>query len=466
MAADVAPQLRLGAPGRFWGTVRFKLTLLATSVVAAVLVLSGFELIAVQRALLINGIDETLMQRGDNLQAVIESGPLDQPLTSQGDPDDSFLQLLGPDGEVVAASANVAGLPPAHAPAARGSPDLFETSSGFPLSDDDEYRLLVRSSATVPGVGTVVVAENLDDVQDAVSTLATSLMVSIPVVIVLLAVLLAWLTGRVLRPVESIRAEVANIHGGGLHRRVPVPDAQDEVARLARTMNEMLDRLQRATERQKQFVADASHELRGPLTRIRSNLEVALDYPDTVGPDELHAGLLADTADLQKLVEDLLYLARHEADATGMSTAPVDLDDLVLAEARRLRERGSVRIDVSAVCAARTLGDAGQLARAIRNLASNAERHAATTVGFEVREVDGHAELVVADDGDGVPVAHQVAVFERFTRLDAARTRDAGGSGLGLAIVNDIVHRHAGTIRIASANGGGARFVMTLPRAD
>jgi signal transduction histidine kinase len=230
-------------------------------------------------------------------------------------------------------------------------------------------------------------------------------------------------------------------------------------------MNSMLDRVEHATRRQREFVADAAHELRTPLTRLRASLEVGIGHPETADPDGVLAALLEDTVRLQTLVDDLLFLARSESTLARPGTA-VDLDDLVGDEARRLRDRGRVRVDTTHLSAARALGDRDQLARAIRNLAENAERHAATVVRFELRERDGHTELVVCDDGPGIPAADRARVFERFTRLDEARSADAGGSGLGLAIVAAIVGRHGGTVAITSRDGEGARFVVTLPRCD
>lgn len=450
---------------RHLGTVRSRLTLLATVVVAVVLVISAVGLVVVQRSLLTQGIDEALVQRADNIQADVARGAFGGELPTEGDREDSFLQLVDSRGRVVAASANVRTLPAVTRPLAPGSSQVITTDSDVGLSSH-EFRVLARSVDSGSATGTLVVAKNLDDVNESVSILKTSLAISIPVVVALLAALVWWLTGRVLRPVEAIRAEVASIQGTELHRRVPVQGSYDEISRLARTMNEMLDRLQRATDRQREFVADASHELRGPLTRIRSELEVGLAHPGTVDPESTFRSLLADATQLQGLVDDLLFLARSESGAIDRPTATVDLDDLVLEEARRLRDSGRVKVDASAVSAARVIGDAGQLGRAIRNLASNAERHATAQVVFELREHDGVSELVVADDGPGIPAEHHATVFKRFTRLDEARSRDAGGSGLGLAIVHDIVVRHRGTIAIRSCDGDGARFVMTLPRAD
>jgi signal transduction histidine kinase len=444
-------------------TVRSQVTLTATGLVALVLVVSGFGLVAAQERVLVHGIDEALVQRADNIEHDVVRGVFGTRLPDEGDPEDSFLQLVDVDGSVVAASTNAAGLPAAGRPVP-GDDEALRTVEGVALSNG-EFRVLARDLEGSRGL-TLVVAKNLDDVAESVSILVASLAVAIPVATGLLAILVWWLTGRVLRPVEEIRREVAGIQGDQLNRRVPVPGGDDEISRLASTMNEMLDRLEEATGRQRAFVADASHELRGPLTRLRSSLEVALAHPGTADPTALTRELLGDTVELQKLVDDLLFLARSESGALDVPREPVDLDDLVLAEARRLRERGQVAVDVSGVSAARTLGTPDQLARVIRNLAGNAERHAATTVRFELRERDGTSELVVADDGPGILPEYREVVFERFTRLDEARSRDAGGSGLGLAIVHDIVARHEGTVEIGDQPGAGARFVVTLPRVE
>jgi signal transduction histidine kinase len=450
---------------RQFDTVRSRLTLLATAVVAAVLVVSAIGLVEVQRSLLTRGIDEVLRQRIDNLSPDIARGVFGTTLPGEGDREDSFLQLIDDRGTVVAATANVQGMAAAAPPLAPGAKPSFRTVSRLALSAH-RFRVFASPVKSGSGVQTLVAAKNLDDVDESVRILTASLTLAIPVVVILLAFLVWWLTGRVLRPVEAIRSEVASIQGSDLHRRVFVPGSDNEIARLARTMNAMLDRVEHAMERQRRFVADASHELRSPLARIRADLEVGIAYPNTQDPDGLHRSLLADTIGLQELVDDMLFRARSESDSISWASAPVDLDDLVLDEARRLRERGLVRVDTSAISAARVLGDPKQLRRAIGNLTSNAERHATTTVTLELRENAEHSVLVVADDGPGIPLQHHATVFQPFTRLDSARSRDAGGSGLGLAIVHDIVARHRGTIAITSSDGDGARFVVTLPRID
>jgi signal transduction histidine kinase len=272
--------------------------------------------------------------------------------------------------------------------------------------------------------------------------------------------------GRALAPVEAIRAEVSGMHAADLNKRVPVRNTDDEISRLARTMNALLERVEQATNRQQEFVADASHELRGPLTRVRSLLEISIAHPATAKPDATYRSVLSDITKLQQLVDDLLFLARSESGRQQVPDVGVDLDDLVLDQVKELRARGRVTVDASAVSAARIRGDASQLKRAISNLASNAERHAATTITFELREYDGQSELVVADDGPGIPEEQRDAVLQRFTRLDDARSRDSGGAGLGLAIVHDIVARHSGTVSIGTSETGGARMILTFARAD
>jgi signal transduction histidine kinase len=236
----------------------------------------------------------------------------------------------------------------------------------------------------------------------------------------------------------------------------------DEIGRLAVTMNEMLARLERATDRQRSFVADASHELRTPLARIRTTAEVGLAG---TGSEHLRAAvedIATETTQMQQLIENLLYLARSDEAALQADQEPVDLDDIVLNERRRFAP-SHIAIDSTGVSAGLVVGDRGQLARAVRNLIENAVQHASSTVALAVREDAGVVRVTVDDDGPGIPREQRSAVFDRFSRLDGVRSRDQGGAGLGLAITHDIVTRHRGTIEVEASPLGGARFVMTLP---
>jgi signal transduction histidine kinase len=228
----------------------------------------------------------------------------------------------------------------------------------------------------------------------------------------------------------------------------------------------MLDRVERAANSQQRFVADASHELRSPLTRIRSELEVDLAHPGTADLAATHRSVLDEIEQMQRLVDDLLVLARHDNRSTSIAApAVVDLDDIVLREIHHRQPITSVAIDAGGVSAAQVSGDAGHLARLVRNLLDNAIRHARTTVTVALSEKAEMAVLTITDDGPGIAAAEHERVFERFTRLDFARAADDGGTGLGLAIARAITDHHHGTIHIDAEHHPGARFVVHLPLA-
>jgi signal transduction histidine kinase len=315
------------------------------------------------------------------------------------------------------------------------------------------------------GQMTIAIATPLTDVRRSVDTLANSLWVGTPGLIVLVGLVVWVLVGRALRPVEAIRAQVDAITGTTMDRRVPVPNTDDEVARLARTMNGMLERLERASARQRAFVSDASHELRSPVSTIRTELEVASADSEHADWDEVAKRTLGETDRLGRLVDDLLALARLDEADRPRRRAPVDLDDLVLEESTRTHR---VPVRTAGVSAGRVEGDERQLAQVVRNLVDNAQRHAATQVAVALRREDDQLILVVDDDGPGVPEADRERIFDRFTRIDEARGRAAGGAGLGLAVVRRVVEHHGGTVTAvdgdpASGGLGGARFVVKLP---
>lgn len=251
---------------------------------------------------------------------------------------------------------------------------------------------------------------------------------------------------------------------------MPVPDTGDEIAGLATTVNATLDRLEGAVERlegtvaqQRRFTSDASHELRTPLTGLRTRLELALDDPADTDLLRTLRDALRDADRLHQIVDDLLALARLDAGVEPDRTL-LDLGALARAESRRRQARVPVVVDADPDVP--VLGNRLQLARAVVNLLANADRHASGKVLVTVRARGGKAVLTVTDDGPGVPPGERDRIFDRFTRLDAARSRDAGGSGLGLPIAREIANRHGGTLVVEDAPDGGAAFVLTLPLAD
>lgn len=227
---------------------------------------------------------------------------------------------------------------------------------------------------------------------------------------------------------------------------------------VARTLTPV-DRLERAAERQRRFVADVSHDLRSPITAMRAEVEEAMLYPGDADWQRTGVALLGSLDRLQAIVDDLLTLAQLDAGAPAVRE-PVDLAELVGAETARRRSKPVITTLRPGVT---VLGDPVRLARLLTNLLDNAERHAESQVAVTVRHHDGAAVLEVADDGAGIAPDQREVVFQRFTRLSAARERDACGTGLGLAIAREIALAHGGTLTLEDSDRG-ARFVVRLPR--
>lgn len=300
---------------------------------------------------------------------------------------------------------------------------------------------------------------SIDQIDQSVSALSLGLIISLPLLIVG-AGLMTWvITGRALAPVALMTSRVQELTANNLDARVPVPNTNDEIAQLGRMLNEMLDRLQKSSVTQRQFISDASHELRSPVASIRAQLETALQYPEDVDWPEVARIVLAEDDRLEHLVGNLLAMARLEEGRLGRRSE-VDLDDLVMEQTRRMT---AVNVDASSVSAGRVWGNPDELTSVIRNLLDNAARYAESVIKVGVREDGPWVTLTVADDGPGVPEGERLQVFERFARLQEGRERDKGGTGLGLSLTKRIVESHGGTIRVESSESGGALFVVLLP---
>jgi signal transduction histidine kinase len=445
---------------RRWATVRVRVTLAAVLVVGVCLAAGGAWIVKAHRASLTENVETAARLRSRDIAATITDGAFPRILAvPRGD--ENLVQVVDARGRVVAASANIDGEPRISTlqPDADGysvrSEDLLAPGEG-------PFRVVARRVTTPSGVFTVYVAGSLEPVADSADSLVRLLLFGLPTLLVLVGITTWVVVGRALRPVESIRREVEIIGAQDLHRRVPEPRAADEIGRLAHTMNAMLERLEGATDRQRRFVADASHELRSPLTGMRAQLEVDLAHPELADWETTERDVLVDAVRLQRLVDDLLTLATTDASATdAASREPVDLDEIVLAEARRLRSRTPHHIDTTGVSGGQLSGNRDQLTRAVRNLLDNAARHANSMVTLALVETEREITFVVADDGPGIPVEQQRWVFERFARLDDARARDNGGTGLGLAITQEVVAAHGGSISVE--NAPGARFTVSFP---
>lgn len=481
---------------RPFASVRARAALAATLVVSVALVAAGVAVVVVLRHNLVDRASlesEVAARTVAGAQAALNGdfGSLALP-----DDEDQLVQVVDSAGKALAASDDLQGRGPVtnYSPASKGTASRVSSHGDDDDDDDDDddhdsapargkvgtdvdrKNLAVRlgdathdySFAAVHGTAydgrtyTVYAGTSLEDEQAALDQVTRVMLTGLPFLLIVVAGVTWLVTRRALRPVEGIRAEMAEITGSGdLSRRVPQPDSHDEIARLAATTNETLTALEQSVERQHRFVADASHELRSPIASLRTQLEVAIAHSGLLDVEEV----LEDVIRLQRLAADLLLLARLDA-GERPTEARVDLAVLVREE---LAERTATdRIAPSLGMSGTPLdvrGSRGQLARVLGNLLDNAQRHARSAVGVEVRADGADAVLIVTDDGPGVPEADRVRIFERFVRLDEARTRDDGGAGLGLAIARDVVERHGGRLAVGQAPGGGAVFQVRLDRA-
>jgi signal transduction histidine kinase len=453
---------RAGLGGRLRaasGSVRVRTTAAAVFVVGGAVVVAGLIMVALLQRSLTLDVQGSAFARATSAAGALSSGQ-DVAAIPVGNEDEEFVQVLDAQGHVVQASPRLAGQPAVLVLL----PGEVRRLSRLPqLGTDDPFLLVARAARTPAGAFTVIVGRSLQSVSDAKAAVTGLLGVGVPVVVLIVGLVAWWLVGRALSPVDRLRAQVEAISTRDLHRRLPEPVGRDEIAGLAKTMNRMLARLEQGHLRQRRFVSDASHELRSPLATIRQHAEVALGHPDGATAAEIAGVVLEEEARLERLVEDLLLLAKVD-EARGAGTRePVDLDDILFDEARRLRTMTSLAVDVAAVAPGQVSGDKAQLEKLIRNLVDNAARHASAKVVLGLAEGPGGVVLMVDDDGEGIAPEDRERIFERFVRLDAARSSDAGGSGLGLAIVAEIATAHGATVTAADSSLGGNRFIVRFP---
>ncbi|MFD7767695.1 sensor histidine kinase [Streptomyces sp. NPDC059787] len=472
---------------RLFGSVRARATLGATLVVAVALVAAGTAVLLSLRSNLI-GEAGTRAERSARAVASELAARTPYDKLSGLDGDDSPVQIVDEDGRLVAASEDLRRITgtattdvtpqspepdgdddsgddsddsdddsgEALAPGGIAAETTFSNGSATVDGDTEDYRFAaVEVETDGRGRLTVHAGAPLAAEHSAVRTALTVMLIGFPLLLAVVGAVTWLVTGRALRPVEGIRSEMAAITASeDLARRVPEPATHDEIARLARTTNETLAALEASVERQRRFVADASHELRSPIASLRTQLEVAAAHPELLDLD----GAVEDTVRLQHLAADLLLLARLDA-GERPADARVDLSALAREETAG---RTGVTVDAEP---AEVTGSRGQLARVLANLLDNARRHARERVIVTVRREGDRAVLGVADDGEGVAEADRERIFERFVRLDTARSRDDGGAGLGLAIARDVAVRHGGTLTASAAPTGGALFELRLPLA-
>lgn len=437
------------------GSLRTRLVLVFTLGVSAALILSLILLYLLLVRQLNIALDEDLTHRsGDLATAAFQGdfGPVQR---------DPLAQLYGPDGTPLSSSPSLADRRLLSVPEVRALTGKSFTNRSLPLPDHAPARQLARR---IRHGRVLAVAVSSKTVQNARERLATMLFVAAPLLIGALAVV-DWLIVRTaLRPVRALTRKASTISSLETGQRLPRVPGDDEIAELARALDNMLGRLHVAFERERAFVDDASHELRTPIAVLQGHLELAL--ATTGYPQEVKHSLLAALTEahrLSRLAEDLLLLAREQAGALVVCHEPVDLLDLARAEADRLGPTLGLRVEVAGDPVV-VLGDGHRLQQVIANLAANSATAGATKLRLTVIHHPGSVTLEAADDGPGFPPELLPSAFERFVRGDRARTRGSSGAGLGLSIARIVINAHGGTIE--AANGaplGGAVITARLP---
>jgi signal transduction histidine kinase len=456
-------------PRHWWvrQSLRARLTLLATALFSFAVITGAVLLLVLQRYALTNVLDSSANKTANQIARLFDSGkePTTLPPTSGGI---TAVQVVDRRDVVIAASPGadrLTSVVTAHElESVRSGSRPTVTNS----TSDADLRIVGRKL----GTRTILVATDVSRVDDSLRVLTRAALIGSPLAVLLLALASYAVVSLSLRPVAALRHGAADISAAGLAKqRLPVPGAQDEIHRLAVTLNAMLDRIDTATSRQRTFVGDAAHELRSPLASARVQLEVA----QRLGPSADWSGViddvLVDIERLDRLVEDLLTLARLDESGGAISRRePVELDQLVEEVGGAY---GHARVPVVVTSQPTHIaGDPEALRRVVINLVDNAVRYAAqrvqVSVAPELRGSKQVAVLTVVDDGPGIAVDERERVFDRFYRVQESRSRQSGGTGLGLPIVRDIVRNHGGRVRLTAREDGvsGLRALVVVPADD
>jgi signal transduction histidine kinase len=445
------------------------LTLAFAAVMAAVLAATGLFVYERQESNLDTAIGRGLDARADDVAALAQQSDsgLREARPAASGRRLQLAQLIDATGEVLDRSPGVPQRPllgPSQVAAARRG---FAVTSDVILAGDDPVRLLARPVRAQGQAMVVVVGQSLEDRNQALEDLSGVLLVGGPAALLLASLAGYLLTGAALRPVEAMRRRAAAISATDLDQRLPSAGGGDELGRLGRTLNEMLDRISASVARERSFVSDASHELRSPLAMLRTELELIVrERPTGSALQRAAASAIEETDRLSQLADDLLLLARADDHELALRRSSASVADLLRQAADRARRQAAaiaIRIDVDALAEAHVDVDGHRIAQALDNLLANAFRYAGTTVALSARSRGPFVELHVTDDGPGFPADFLPRAWERFARADAARTDD--GVGLGLAIVRTIAEAHGGQANAANRAGGGADVWITLPAA-
>lgn len=439
---------------RFWTlSLRVRLMIIGLAGVATALIIGGLAFFGALTYSVDRTLDNETLASAEEVAQMINDSRLPSPIPISGA---QVVQVVDAQQRVIGGSVTADRLTPLLRPdeLARALSGEAVIVDGVRLGISGPLRVRAIQAGPAAAPVSIMVGLPFGDVLATRTALRNALLISFPLLLGALA-LIAWrVIGWTLRPVEQLRAgaekisRARRISGPAGSERLPIPPAADEIRALAVTLNEMLDRLGEAQERQRSFVADAAHELRSPLASVQAQLEVAQRLGEG---GTLPADLMVDVKRLSGLVEDLLLLARADADTRPPARLePVDAGDLVSAVAKGYSD---ARVPVTVVARERLMimVDAEEMRRAVGNLIENAVRHARSGVAVAASADHDQAVISISDDGPGIAPENRERVFERFTRLDDARGRNSGGAGLGLAIVRELITRADGTVRLTTA---------------
>jgi two-component system OmpR family sensor kinase len=449
-------------------SIRLRLALVFTLAMALVLAATGIFVYVRLQAALDQTLNAGLRSRADVVAALVRQSDTglsegsDIRLAERGE---SYAQVIDGSGNVIDTTPQLGGRPLLTASelarAKRGTL-LFERGASGEL--DSKSRILATPVVAQGQSLVVVVGASLEPRDAALNRLLTQLLLGGPLALTLASLIGYGLAAAALRPVESMRAQAAEISGSDLGARLPISPADDEIRRLGETLNEMLGRLEQAIRRERTFVADASHELRTPLALLKTELELALRRTRSV--DEMRDAIESaaeETDRLNQLAEDLLVLARADDGRVPLRLEPVNATDVLDVVAARFASRGELagrRIAVEPSPLALE-ADRVRLEQALGNLVDNALRHGDGNLRLFSHCAGGQVEFHVEDHGPGFPPAYLPRAFDRFTRGSDARER--GGTGLGLAIVAVVARAHGGSAHAINRPCGGADVWLSLP---
>jgi signal transduction histidine kinase len=473
------------AAARWWRRrgLRARVTLTAAAGLLVAIVAADLLLFNTLRIALTRSVDDSARQGASEVVALIDANRLPDPVPAAAG---TTIQVLDPAGGITDVSPGADRLVPLLSPAqaaasARTGQAITLNGPAFGLAST------LRVTAVATGGGDLVIAAvPFSSVGDSLSVVAKALILGTPLLFILFTGATWLAVGSTLRPIDLLRRGAAGVTATSVPRDLPVPEARDEVRSLALTLNDMLSRLAAAQQRQRDLVSDTAHELRSPIASIRAQLEVALDHPSGQAWESTARDVHTDVLRLARLAEDLLLLARLDEQALGARVvsprqggAPVDLAELSRSAIARYADapvpvvaESGVTLPTVADAACLVAVDRDSLDRLLVNLLDNAVRYAKSRVTVTVHPEADWAILAVTDDGPGIRAADMERAFDRFARLDTARSRDgdeAGGAGLGLAIVRATAQACGGTVRLEPAEPGseppGLRAVVRVPLA-